>query len=78
MLLLSGIKNESVISQQRNGISNEFVQMRIAQFERWLRPRRGLLLTQDVGDIIGAKSACGGCLLDGRRYRFGSILADQL
>lgn len=78
MILLSGFKNESVVSEQRNGIGNEFVQMWVPQFERRLRTARRLLLTYDVGAIIGAKGARGRRFLDGTRNRFGPILTDQL
>ena len=38
---------------------------------------RGLLLAQDVGNVIGAEGARLGGLLDGLGYRLGSVLADQ-
>ena len=39
---------------------------------------RGLLLAQDVGDVISAERTGRCSFLDRIGYRFGSILADQL
>src|SRR5580658_8860324 len=44
---LSGFENEGVIFQQRDGISGEFIEQRIAQPERRLRAARASLLAQD-------------------------------
>jgi len=38
---------------------------------------RGLLLAQDVGEVVGAEGARRGSLLDGSGYGFRSVLADQ-
>src|SRR5271170_6939895 len=56
---LSGFKNEGVVFQQRDGIGDKFVEHRIAEPERRLRPARRSLLAQDIGDIVSAESS--GC-----------------
>ena len=74
---LSGIKNESVVGQQRQRIGDEFVQPRVAETKRWLRPPRRLLLAEDVGDVVGAEGASGICFGDGAGHCLRSILPDQ-
>src|ERR1700678_2276027 len=65
---LSGFENEGVIFQQGDGIDNESVELRIAQPQRRLRTARRPLLTEDVGNVIGAESAGGRCFFDGARH----------
>src|SRR5471030_626801 len=60
---LSRVKNESVICQQRQRICSEFVQSWVAQAERWLCLPGGLLLAQDVGDVVGAEGAGRGAFV---------------
>src|SRR5580692_3890244 len=73
---LSGFENEGVIFQQRDGISGEFIEQRIAQPERRLRAARASLLAQDVGNVVGAESArCGG-FFDSTGHILGTILPD--
>src|SRR5580658_7044359 len=76
--ILSGIEDESVVIQQRQRVGDQIVQQRIAQAKRRLRLARGLLLAQDIGDVVGAESTGGGSFLDGLGYRLGAVLADQL
>jgi len=62
---------------QRERIGGEFVQLGIFEAKRRLNLPVHALLANDVGDVIGAESACGmsfrECFGDG----LGSVLADQ-
>jgi hypothetical protein len=46
------MQNESVISGQRERVGGQFIQRRIFQAQRRLNVSAGLLLMQDVGDIV--------------------------
>ena len=72
----SGTQNESVVLGQRKRIGGELVQCRIAQLQRRLDLAPLLLLTEDVGDVIGAESACRVCFRDRRGNSFRTIFAD--
>src|SRR5438876_9432794 len=77
MAFLSGVKNEGVVFEQRQGVGGQVVQQRIAQTKRWLWPARTLLLPEDVGDVIGAERPSCGSFLNGSGYRLRHILSDQ-
>src|SRR3984893_13612898 len=62
---LSRVKNESVIFQQRQRICSQVVQPWVAQAEGRLCLPGGLLLAQDVGDVLGAEGAGRGSFRDG-------------
>src|ERR1700733_8897563 len=74
---LSGFENESVVFQQGDGGGSEFVELRVPQSQGWLRPARRPLLTQDVGNIIGAESAGGPCFFDGAGHVLRAVLPHQ-
>src|SRR5471030_2196747 len=74
---LSGFEDKSVIFKQRDGLGYECVQARISQLQWRLRASWGLLLAQNVGDVVGAKSSCPSRFLDCARNWFGPILAYQ-
>ncbi len=71
------MEDEGVIFEQRQRIGGEFVQQRITQNQRRLRATWGLLLPQDVGDVVGAKGTCRGRFFDGASHGFRSVLADE-
>ena len=77
MTLLSGFENESVIRQQGHRIGHQFVPLRVAQFQRWLRVAGCLLLSDEVRHIRGPIRAgrCGFLQRIGHHVR--SILANQ-
>src|SRR6266702_4600232 len=77
MAFLSGVKNEGVVLEQRQGVGGQVVQQRIAQTKRWMWPARTLLLPEDVGDVIGAERPSCGSFLNGSGYRLRPILSDQ-
>jgi hypothetical protein len=68
---LSGFEDEGVIFEQRDGVSNQVIQSRIAQPQGRLRASWGLLLAQNVGDVIGAERSCGCRFFNGAGYRLG-------
>src|SRR5690242_15605219 len=74
---LSGIKNESNVGKQRQRIGDKYVQPRIEETKRWLRPPRRLLLAEDVGNVVGAEGASGIGFGDGAGHCIWSILPDQ-
>jgi hypothetical protein len=71
------LKNESIVGQQRQRIGRQFIQPRIAETKRRLRPARCLLLTEDVGDVVGAEGASSIGFGDGAGNCIRSILPDQ-
>jgi len=77
MGILFGGKNESIVSQQREGVGNEIVQPRVTQPDGRLLTARTLLLAQDVGYVVGAEGASGGGFLDRAGDGFGPVLPDQ-
>ena len=77
MGFLSGTKNESVVFGQRERIGGEFVQCRIFQPEWRLNVAAHLLLAENVGDVIGAESACGMSFGEGGGDGFRAVFADE-
>jgi hypothetical protein len=75
---LSGVEDEGVVIQQRQGIGDQLVQLRIAELQRWLGIARRELLPQEVGNVIGSIGAGGGCPLERSGHRLGTVLPDQL
>jgi hypothetical protein len=78
MRFLSGLQDEGVVIQQRQGICHQLVQLRIAELQRGLRITGRELLPQEISDVIGSKGAGGKCLLQGSGHCFGAVLPDQL
>ena len=74
MRFLSGLKNEGVVVEQRQGIGHQLVQFGIAELQRGLRITGRELLPQEIGDVIGSKSAGGKGLLEGCGHCFGAVL----
>ena len=71
------MEDEGVVFKQRQRIGSEFVQQGITQNQRRLRATWGLLLPQDVGDIVGAESARRGSFFDRASHGFWPVLADE-
>jgi hypothetical protein len=71
------MKDEGVIFEQRQRVGSEFVQPGIPQNQWRLWAPRGLLLPQNVGNVVGAEGASGGSFFDGASHGFGTILADE-
>jgi hypothetical protein len=78
MRFLSGLKDESVVVQQRQRICHQLVQLGIAELQRGLRIAGRELLPQEVRDVIGSKGAGGKGLLEGAGHCFGAVLPDQM
>ena len=53
------------------------IQSRIFQLQRRLNITAGLLLAEDVGDIVGAESAGGMRFFKGGGHGIGAIVADE-
>lgn len=71
------MQNESVVLSKGKRIGGEFVQRRIAQPQWGLHLAPLLLLAQDIGDVVGAKSARGVGFGDGGGDRCGAIFTNQ-
>ena len=71
------MEDEGVISEQRQRIGGQFVQQRITQNQWRLRAAWRLLLTKDVGDVVGAKGTCCGSFFNRASHGFRSVLADE-
>lgn len=78
MGLLSGLKDERVVIQQRQGIGHQLVQLGIAVLQRRLRIARRELLPQEIGNVIDSKGTGDKRLLEGSRHGFRAVLLDQL
>jgi len=76
-MFLSRVKNESVVRQQRYGIGDQFVQLRIAELQGRLWTPWRLLLTHDIGDVISTKGLRRRGLLNGSGDDVRAILANQ-
>jgi hypothetical protein len=72
------LQNESVIFQQRQRISRQFIQSCIPQPHRRLFAARALLLAKDVGNILGAKGVRLVRLGDRAGDCIRAVLAHQL
>ncbi len=70
---LSGFEDEGVVFDERDGIGGQFVQARIAQAQRRVRPAWRMLLTQNVSQIVGAEGAGRGSFFN----RAGRTIADS-
>ena len=64
------MQNEGIVFSQGERVGDELVQLGLAQPHRRLHVTPGLLLAQNVGDVIGTEGACGVSLL----YRGGNCL----
>jgi hypothetical protein len=51
------MQNESVVSGQRERVGGQFIERRIFQPQRRLNVSAGLLLMQNVGNVVGAERA---------------------
>lgn len=71
------MEDEGVIFEQRQRIGSEFVQQGIAQNQGRLWAPWGLLLAQDIGDVVGAEGAGARSFFDSASHGFGTILTDE-
>ena len=72
------MKNESVVVGQRNRIGGEVIQLGLFEAERRLNLATGLLLAQNVGDVIGAKGASRLCFGHCGGNRFWTVLTNKM
>ncbi len=78
MRFLSGVEDEGVVIQQRQGIGDQLVQLRIAELQRWLGIARRELLPQEIGNVIGSIGVRDRCPLKSPGHCLGAVLPDQL
>ena len=71
------MKNESVVVGQRNRIGGQVIQLGLFEAERRLNLATGLLLAQNVGDVIGTEGAGSMSFLYGGGDCLGSVVANQ-
>ena len=71
------MQDKSVVFGERKRIGGELVQCRISETQWRLHITPLLLLAEDVGDVIGAKSSCGVRLGESGGYGFGSVFPNQ-
>ena len=64
-------------SSQRERVGGEVIQLRLAETNRRLHLAPRILLAQNVGDVIGAKGACGVGFLHRAGNRFRAVVANQ-
>lgn len=72
------MKNESVVVGQRNRIGDEVIQLGLFEAERRLNLATGLLLAQNVGDVIGAERPGGMRFAERGGNGFGSVFPNQI
>jgi hypothetical protein len=78
MGFLSGAEDEGVIVQERQRIGSQLIEFRILELEGWLGIARRLLLTEEVGHIIGPEGSGGVSSLKGGGDGLGTIVAEQI
>jgi len=71
------LQDEGIVFGQRQGISDQFIQLRLAESERRLNFPAQLLLAKNVGDVIGTEGARRVSFLQGAGNCFPSIVTNQ-
>lgn len=71
------MENETVVVQQRQGIGSQIIELRILEAQWGLHLAAHLLLTQEVGDVVGAECAGGVGFAESGSHCLGSIFANQ-
>ena len=77
MGVLFGTKNETVVVEQGQGVGGQLVEQRILKAQWGLDLTAGLLLAEDVGDIVGTEGAGGMGFAESRCNRIRSLFASQ-
>ena len=72
------MKNEGVVVGQGNRIGGEVIQLGLFEAEPRLNLAPGLLLAQNVGDVIGAERSSGMRFAERLGNGFGSVLPNQI
>ena len=71
------MENERVIIGQREWIGGQFVELWVLKTQRWLYVAPHSLLTENVGDVIGAERAGGMSPGDRGCDGIGAIFTNQ-
>ena len=71
------MQNESIVLGQGKWIGGQLIKSRIFQTQRRLNISAGLLLRQNVGDVIGAESTGRVSLRQGLSNGIRTVVADE-
>ena len=72
-----GLQDEGVVSSQRERVGGQLIQLRLPEAHRRLHLTPGLLLAQNVGDVIGAEGASCVSFLHRAGDRFRTVVANE-
>jgi hypothetical protein len=78
MGFLSGAENKSVIVQERQRVGGQLMEFRVFELEGWLGIARRLLLTKEVGHIIGTEGSGRVSFLEGGGDSLRAVIAEQI